>query len=219
ENIQTAREEVKQTMEYTDLDNHLVKVLEGLTDFAIVENAFYDPDKTMDARKEAASRVEPAVIRAGEGIVREGQTITNELYEELALAGLLNEERNIYRVIGLSIFILLIVSIIGHEINLMARKRQLDRGKVISILLISVIVISLMKIVSLYTTQTNQLFYIVPAATGVLLAKQLLNERLAIILVMLYAVLGSVIFNSEIPGSLNVEAGTYFFFSQLAGII
>src|SRR5699024_10530346 len=32
-------------------------------------------------------------------------------------------------------------------------------------------------------------------------------------------VLGSVIFNSEIPGSLNVEAGTYFFFSQLAGII
>src|SRR5699024_12666086 len=61
ENIQTAREEVKQTMEYTDLDNHLVKVLEDLTDFAIVENAFYDPDKTMDARKEAASRVEPVV--------------------------------------------------------------------------------------------------------------------------------------------------------------
>ena len=70
-----------------------------------------------------------------------------------------------------------------------------------------------------YTTQTNQLFYIVPVATGVLLAKQLINERLAIVLAMLYAVLGSVIFNSEIPGSVNVEAGTYFFFSQLAGII
>src|SRR5690625_7506821 len=87
----------------------------------------------MDARKDAASNVEPVVIRAGEVIVREGQTITNEIYEELALAGLLNEERNFYPVIGLSIFILLIVSIIGHEINLMARKRQLDRGKVISI--------------------------------------------------------------------------------------
>src|SRR5699024_5474300 len=80
---------------------------------------------------------------------------------------------------------------------------------------ISVIVISIMKMVSLYTTQTNQLFYIVPAATGVLLAKQLLNERLATILVMLYAVLGSVIFSSEIPGSRNVGAGTYFFFSRV----
>lgn len=219
ENIQSAKADIEQHIKYSDLKNDLKKPLTKLSDFAVIENSFFDVEETMDARKDAASNVEPVVIRAGEVIVREGQTITNEIYEELALAGLLNEERNFYPVIGLSIFILLIVSIIGHEINLMARKRQLDRGKVISILLISVIVISLMEIVSLYTTQTNQLFYIVPAATGVLLAKQLLNERLVIILAMLYAVLGSVIFNSEIPGSLNVEAGTYFFFSQLAGII
>ena len=48
--------------------------------------------------------------------------------------------------------------------------------------------------------------------------KQLVNERLAIILAGLYAILGSVIFNGEIPGALNMEAGVYFFFSQLAGI-
>src|SRR5699024_7703827 len=219
ENIQTAREEVKQTMEYTDLDNHLVKVLEDLTDFAIVENAFYDPDKTMDARKEAASRVEPVVIRAGEIIVREGQTITNEIYEELRLVGLLNKERSAFPLIGLALLILLIMGVIGHELNVMAKQGQLDKRIVASIFLISILVIGLMKIVSLFTTQVNQLFYVVPVATGVLLIKQLLNERMAIVLTGVYAVLGSMIFNGEISGSLNFAAGIYFFFSQLGAIV
>lgn len=47
----------------------------------------------------------------------------------------------------------------------------------------------------------------------------LVNERLAIVLSILYAILGSVIFNGQIAGSLNVEAGIYFLVSQLAGII
>ena len=36
-----------------------------------------------EARKEAASNVNPVMIQAGEIIVREGQTITNEIYEKL----------------------------------------------------------------------------------------------------------------------------------------
>src|SRR5699024_7488350 len=52
-----------------------------------------------------------------------------------------------------------------------------------------------------------------------LLLKQLIEERLAIVLAILYAILGCIIFNGEIPGGLNVEAGIYFFFSQLAAII
>src|SRR5699024_4719815 len=90
---------------------------------------------------------------------------------------------------------------------------------VASIFLISILVIGLMKIVSLFTTQVNQLFYVVPVATGVLLIKQLLNERMAIVLTGVYAVLGSMIFNGEISGSLNFAAGIYFFFSQLGAIV
>src|SRR5699024_10185434 len=96
---------------------------------------------------------------------------------------------------------------------------KLDKRKIIAILLISVIVVGMMKIVSLFMSQTNQLFYVVPVATGVLLIKQLINERLSIVLAFLYSILGFVILNGEIPGSLNMEAGIYFFLSQMAAII
>src|SRR5690625_1353217 len=219
ENKESAIEEVKQHIKYTELSESLKKTLADLGEFAIVENSFFDAEKTMEARKEAASNVEPVVIRAGEIIVREGQTITNEIYEELELAGLLSKKRNLYPLIGLALLILLSIGVIAHEMNLLAEKNQLDGRKVITVLLISVMIVSLMKIISFYTDQTNELFYIVPIATGVLLVKQLIDERLSLILAMLYAIIGSIMFNGQIPGSLNVEAGIYFFFSQIAAVI
>lgn len=219
ENIQSARAELKQDIKYSELSEDIKSPLTTLSEFAIVENSFYDPDTTMNARKEAASSVDPVVIRAGDIIVREGQTITTEIYEDLKLAGLLNEERNIYPVLGLIILIFLIIGVIAHEMNLMNRVNKLDKGTVISIILISVIVVLLMKITSLFTTQTNQFFFVVPIATGALLIKQLISERFAIVLAALYAILGSIIFNGEIPGSLNVEVFTYFFLSQIAAVI
>ncbi|WP_099158542.1 HD family phosphohydrolase [Virgibacillus ndiopensis] len=219
ENVQSAVAELKQKVKYSSVGNNVRQALISLSEFAVVENSFFDVEKTMDARKEAASSVEPVVIRAGEIIVREGQTITNEIYEELKLVGLLNKERNIYPLIGLALLIVLIMGVIFYEMYLIDKIKKLDKGTVASILIISFIVIALMKVASLFTTQINQLFFVVPVATGALLLKQLIHERLAIVLAILYAILGSIIFNGEIPGSLNVEAGIYFFFSQIGGII
>lgn len=218
ENIQSAKAEAKQSLEFEKLSPEVHLALLDLSDFGIVENSFFDAEKTMEARKEAASSVEPVVIRAGEVIVREGQIITNEIYEELKLAGLLNKDRNIFPVIGLILLIILINSVIGYELKTIARKQGLNKGSVTAIFFISIIVISFMKVVSLFTDQMNHLYFVVPIATGALLVKQLINERLAIVLTTLFAILGSIIFNGSIPGSLNVEAGIYFYFSQLAAI-
>lgn len=219
ENIQSAISTMKQNIKYSTMDSNLKKSLTKLTEFAVVENSFFDYEKTNTAQKEAASSVEPVMIRAGEVIVREGQIITNEIYEKLNLAGLLNKERNVFPIIGLALLILLISSVIAYEMFRLNRLGQLDKGKLMSIIFISFIVVLLMKIISIYANNTNQLFYVVPVATGVLLVKLLIRERTAILFAGIYAILGSVIFNSQIPGSLNVEAGVYFFFSQLAGII
>src|SRR5699024_4517564 len=104
---------------------------------AVVENSFFDVEKTAKARKDAESNVEPVVIRAGEIIVREGQTITNEIYDELVLVGLLNKERNIYPIIGLSLLVILLVLIIANELVNLDKSNKLDKRKIIAILLIS----------------------------------------------------------------------------------
>src|SRR5699024_8101324 len=49
--------------------------------------------------------------------------------------------------------------------------------------------------------------------------KILVFERLSIIFSLIFAMLGSILFNSYIPGSLNVEAGLYFLIFQLAAIL
>ncbi|GIP61607.1 cyclic-di-AMP phosphodiesterase PgpH [Virgibacillus pantothenticus] len=218
ENTQSAISNVQQEIKYSDLDADMKEVLTRLSEFAVVENSFFDVDKTSTARKEAASNVEPVVIRAGEIIVREGQVITNEVYEKLDLVGVLDKERNFVPGIGLALLVLLIASAIAHEMNWLSKKDRLDMAKTIAIVVISMMTIALMKIVSIYTTQVNQLFYIMPIATGALLMKQLIHERSAVIFSTLFAILGSVIFNHQIPGSLNVEVGIYFMLSQLAAI-
>lgn len=219
DNINSAIERVKENIKYSTLEDKLIEALEELTEFAIVENSFYDSEKTAEARKQAASTVEPVMINAGEIIVREGETITNEIYEKLQLVGLLNKDRNVFPIIGLGLLVILIGAIIAYEMNRIDNQKRLDRGKIASILLISLLVISIMKVVSLFTTQVNQLFFIVPVATGVLLVKQFINERLAIVLSIIYALLGGIIFNGQIPGTMNEEALVYFLFSQFAAIV
>src|SRR5690625_5163815 len=96
ENINSAKEEVNATIKYSNINEDVKKVLYKLVDFSIVENSFFDAEKTMEARNEAASNVNPVIIRSGDIIVREGQIITNEIYEELKLVGLLKQQQRIF---------------------------------------------------------------------------------------------------------------------------
>ncbi|HLR71938.1 MAG TPA: HD family phosphohydrolase [Pseudogracilibacillus sp.] len=219
ENIESAKEEVSSVIKYSTLPADVKEVLNELINFSIVENSFFDVEKTMDARNEAASNVEPVIIHSGDIIVREGQIITNEVYEELKLVGVLNQERNMFPIVGLVVFIVMIVGLIAYELNRLYHRNELDRGKIFAVIVISIFVTTMMKIVSLFTDHLNHLYLLIPIATGVLLLKLLIYERISIVFALVYSILGSIIFNGEIPGTLNVEAGIYFLFFQFAGIL
>src|SRR5699024_10621604 len=126
----SALTEVKQKIQYSSLSDQMKDVLNDLNDFAVIENSFFDLEKTNEARKEAANNVEPVIIRAGDVIVREGQTITNDIYENLKLVGLLNKERNIYPIVGLGLFILLIIGFIAYEMNILKKDHRSEERRV-----------------------------------------------------------------------------------------
>lgn len=218
ENIQSGKEEVASTLKYATLNDEVKSAFNKLIDFSIVENAFFDVERTMEARNKAASSVDPVMIQSGDIIVREGQIITKEMYEDLRLVGLLNNERNIYPSVGLLLFVILISGIIMYELMRLYKRNQWSMGKMVAVFFITVIIVTGMKTASLYTDQLNHLYFLLPIATGVLLLKLLVYERFSIIMALIYAVLGSIIFNGQIPGSLNMEVFIYFLFFQLAGI-
>lgn len=219
ENIHSAKEEVRASIKYSRLEDDVKEVLYDLIDFTIVENSIFDVEKTLEARKEAANNVQPVIIRSGDIIVREGQVITNEVYEELKLVGLLNNERNIFPGIGLVIFMLLLLTMIGYEFYRLYRKNEWNKQRIIAIFIISILVVTLMKVVSLIPSTLNQLYFLVPIAAGVLLIKLLIYERISIIFALVFSIIASLLFNDFIPGALNMEAGLYFLFFQVAGII
>ena len=219
ENLQTSLAQVKDNIKYSELSEDLKSPLSKLTEFAIVENSFFDVELTSEARKEAASNVNPVMIQAGEIIVREGQVITNDIYAKLELVGVLDQQANLFPIIGLVLLILLLCLVIAHEMRVLLLKGKLDQRKMMAIVFVSIIVASMMKVISLYTTTDNYLFYVTPISMGVLLVKLLIHERFSFIFASVMSILASVIFNGEIPGQLNIEAGIYCFISQIAAII
>ncbi|MBO8156048.1 MAG: HDIG domain-containing protein [Bacillaceae bacterium] len=215
ENLIEIENEFKLKVQYEDFPPSFRQSVMEIGTFAIAENAFFDPEKTQEVRKEAAGKVEPVMIHAGEIIVHEGEFITNEIYEDLSLVGVLNKEQNIFPYLGLGFFTLLLMGVMFIE---WYRQKRWGRNSIITVLLISMGMITILKIFSFFDTQDRLLYYAVPAAFGVMLIKYLENERFALVLSGIFSLMGAVLFNYHMAGYMNVQAGIYFLVSQWAGI-
>ncbi|MCD5323613.1 MULTISPECIES: HD family phosphohydrolase [Pontibacillus] len=219
EGVEEARKEVLNELQFSSFDPSLKEAVQSLTEFLVVRNSFIDEDKKIQAQNEAANDVEPVMIRQGQVLVFQGETISNDVYERLELVGLLDGKNNWYPYTGLIVVIILSLGILFYELRRMKELDQLDHPKVLAVLFISILVFLLMKVGSLFQTSIDDLYYAVPVAAGAMLLKLLIHERIAVFSSVLFAVFGTIFFNDQIPGTLNVEAGIYFLFSQLAAII
>src|SRR5699024_332689 len=76
--LDDAKAQLTQRFQFSSLSDELKGVLISIGEFALVENSFFSLEATMEAEAQALNNVEPAMIRAGEVLVLEGQTITNE---------------------------------------------------------------------------------------------------------------------------------------------
>ncbi|GIO23100.1 HD family phosphohydrolase [Oceanobacillus sp. J11TS1] len=219
ENIQSGITNIERAIADSELNSDLQEALMELADFAVVENSFFDYEETAQEKKDAATLVDPVIIRAGETIVREGQTITNEIYEQLELVGVLSQEGNIYPILALVLLSAIIAYFFGLECLQIAKNKEWSVLPIVAAVLLSALAIFLMKVGSVFFDQFNALYLLTPIAAITIVLKLLLNERSAIRLGILYAVLAAFMFNNHIAGMLHVEAAIYFLFSQLAAIV
>lgn len=219
EELADAKAQIAQRFQFSTLNNELKESLLQVGEFALVENSFFSLEETLEAESQAITNVDPAMIRAGEVIVWEGQTITNEIYDKLDLVGLLNNDRNLFPVIGLVVLVLMLISLLGYSLLTYIDKRYLQFNYLFTLIIISVVMIGMMKAVSLFSTDTNKYYLLMPIAASSILLKILFRERLAVILAIVYSIVGTIIFNEQIPGSLNLEVGIYFLAAQLSSIV
>jgi cyclic-di-AMP phosphodiesterase PgpH len=218
--VENAKKRVEEELKYTALDDNLRNGVIELGRYAVIQNEFYDPNATEELRRQAVESVEPAKILQGQIIVEEGELINQDIYRQLKLVGLLDNERSFKPFMGLVVLITIIISSLYYyfyQIESFPEKRQTDLLLYGMIFLLSIFI---MKIIS-----TLQIFnyagigYLYPAALGGMLIKILIDEKLAILMSIILAVCGSILFNEGITGTLNFSEGIYILFSSLAGIL
>lgn len=214
-----AKKQVVEELQYAPLRTDVLQSATDLARFAITPNYVFDLQATEEKRQLAVDGVKGVQIKQGQIIVEEEELINREVYRKLGLVGLLDHQKSIKPFIGLGLFILLILAGIVYffeKDSPISKKNNL----LLLYCLIFAITILLMKIVSLFQKMDyTHIGYLVPVAMGAMLVKLLLNERLAILTCMIFAICGSVIFNEGVTGSFNFSVGVYFLFGCLAGVL
>jgi cyclic-di-AMP phosphodiesterase PgpH len=213
--LEKARAKVQDELKYVMLSPPLKEIVVKLTKQAIIPNVIYDRTATEEKRRQAMDEVKPVKILQGQVIVEEGQFITNEIYHQLQLVGLLQNDRSFQPLIGLFLFVLLLLSPVVYYFG----REQANKNLFVYTAIFTIMLL-VMKLVRLIPeSDAFSTGYLVPVAFGTMLVRIFIGERIAIMTSILYAVCGSLMFNEGMGanGTIQVSLAIYLVTSGLAG--
>ena len=218
--VENAKKRVEEELKYTSLDNSLKNATTQLGRYAVIQNEFYDPEATEEMRKQTVENVESVKILQGQIIVEEGQLISRDIHRQLGLVGVLDNERFIQPFVGLAFLIFLLLASLYYYFYNLEEKKEMKHTHLMQFSLIFLLSILIMKVISLIDVlEYADLVYIFPAAMGAMLIRILINENLAVLVTIITAICGSIIFNEGVSGSIHMTVGIYILCSGLAGIM
>ncbi|MDQ0156339.1 HD family phosphohydrolase [Robertmurraya andreesenii] len=217
--VENAKKRVEEELRFANLDLALKSAVIELGRYAIMQNEFFDVNATQELRKQARESVEPVKILQGEIIVEENQLINPEIYRQLELVGLLDNENSRLPFVGLLLIIGTMLAALYFYFYGLDVKRETKQNYVLLFSIIFILTIGLLKGISLIQINYSEIGYVFPVAMGAMLIKILIDERLALLWTVIMAVCASIIFNEGISSSLNITVGIYILCSGIAGIL
>ncbi|RFU71688.1 HDIG domain-containing protein [Peribacillus saganii] len=218
--VENAKKRAEEELRFSSLKGELKAASIALARNVIIQNVFFDREKTEEQRQEALESVEPVKILQGQIIVVEGQLVDREIYRKLELTGVLEGDKTIQPFVGLAIIIILTVAALYYFFNTAEESNDFKTNHLIIFIVVFLIAISIMKTISLFSgDRFANLGYFFPAAMASMIIKILSNERYAAAATILLAGFGTIIFNEGSTGVLDIPIGLYILFSGMAGII
>ncbi|NBD22853.1 HD family phosphohydrolase [Paenibacillus glycinis] len=200
---ETARTKVAELVNASSLSERKSReIVQELARYAIMPNKFLDKQATNDARVAAKENTPQVVIKQGDVIVHKGDEITKETYERLSSFGLLQTKKNYWPQLGLflfsALFLIVIYGYLEKASNLSGGTRTgYSNAQILMLLLIYLLNLLAMHIVELTQTRTMPYVgYLAPTAMGAMLIVMLLDVQLAVVSSFVFAIMGSIIFNT-----------------------
>jgi putative nucleotidyltransferase with HDIG domain len=211
--------QVRDEINNVNLNSELRASMSSIAQYAIIPNYVYDVSGTEELRQQAIDEVSPVVIRAGQVLAKEGQVIDREIYRQIEIVGLLDQETPVTLFIGLALFVILLSAVTSYFFKGIHSRIRSENTYLLIYLLIFSSVIALMKVISLFQQFYTDIGYVVPVAMATMLIKMLINERMAILTSIVLAFCSSIIFNVDVFGNFNYPVAIYSFFSAIAGVL
>ena len=212
-----ARERFVSEISTVNISSDLKEALNALGKYAITANYFYDPVATKDRKKLVEDEVAPVYILQGQILVKEGDTITPEIYNQLKLVGLLEQGNTFQPFVGLAIVIGVLLFFMHKQFESFLKLKREEKPYILAYTTILAITVVLMKIISLFQKlEYAGIAYVVPVAMGTILVKLMIGDRFVFLTSMIFSVCGSILFNEGVTSTLNYSVGIYVLLSSLS---
>ncbi|UCZ54501.1 HD family phosphohydrolase [Bacillus shivajii] len=217
--VEEAKNKAARMVFISTVDPKLYRSMDEIARLGVTANYLLDERATEQERQEAVDAVDPVIVREGQLLVEEGQVITTEIYNQLALVGLLEDHTFIYPYIGLAIIVVLLISMLAYYLGDAKTTLRSNNTHLLMYVLIYSATLVILKLVS-YThlIDLGGITYAVPVAMGTMLITTLLHSRVALFTSMIFAIVASIIFNGQSAGVIDYSHGIYVFFSSVAGV-
>ncbi|GKV64646.1 MULTISPECIES: HD family phosphohydrolase [Sporosarcina] len=220
EAVPTHRYEVERQLRQTSTaSSGLLDVALSLGRAAMVETEVIDDELTEKNKADARESVEPIRILQGQVIVREGQLIDRDIYQQLKLAGVLTNQSSIKPLLGISIFVLFISALIGIHFSKSKKETQFKKKALLMFYVIFFSVILLMKMISYIDHEFDvQIAFLFPTALAPMLIKLLINERTAVLSAILTAATAGIMLQEGLAAIMQMEVALYILFGGIVSI-
>ncbi|PPA71450.1 HD family phosphohydrolase [Jeotgalibacillus proteolyticus] len=218
--IPAIKDRLEERLSSVAIHEDLKKASIELGRFAIVENNIFDEEQTEARREQAREALDPVQILEGQVIVQEGYLIDRDIYRQLEALGLTTNDETIAPFAGLVLFSILIMLVLYFQFSSWTIEEEKKQNYLTLVSMIFLVSLGLMKVTELVRElDIPHVQYLFPAAMAAMMIRSMINTRLALVVTILLAASGSIVFNDSITGSINVEIAIYFLFSGLAGVL
>ncbi|MGO1059040.1 HD family phosphohydrolase [Planococcus sp. FY231025] len=187
--------------------------------FAVIPTETVNEELTSMQVEQAKASVEPTRILQGQVLVQEGQVVDREIYRQLELVGMTEEQADYKPAFGLALFVLASTGLLWMVLE---RREASQPEKVTSLLVllaVLLITLALMKLLAAVSDNFDVVIaFLFPTALAGMLLRLLLNERLAVYVTFLLGAIGGMMLQEGSAVTLQMEIALYILFGGMAGV-
>ncbi|QHJ71506.1 HD family phosphohydrolase [Planococcus halotolerans] len=220
EDLNIKRNEAEQLIRSNEeIPASVLQAAAAIVRFGVKANETVDESLTEAQLKQARESVEPTKILQGQVLVQEGQVVDREVYRQLELAGITDNQTDWKPALGLLLFVLIVM---GLLLIVVQRSQEPEQKKMTALLVLAAVLIislTLMKLLGAVSGNFDvEIAFLFPTALAGMIIRMLLNERTAILVTFITAASAGLMLQNSYSPILQMEVVLYILFGGLAGV-